>query len=194
MGHTGQAAAVARLETGRAAFATFLWRITACHALTYLIAGMIAYAVFDYKSLFETGPLAALMRPMDSPWIAAGPSLQIIRGLIFAVALYPFRKVFLEERNGWLKLWGLFVGLAILSTAGPSPGSVEGFIYTKLPLLSHLRGMPEVLAQTAALSAVLVAWYRTPRRAWNIGMGIAVGLVLLMGAAALLAPRPEAFK
>jgi hypothetical protein len=134
------------------------------------------------------------MRPIGSKWVAAGPALQVIRGLVFAVVLYPFRKVFLDENRGWLKLWGLFLGLAILSTMGPSPGSIEGLIYTRLSVVEHLRGLPEVIVQTLVLSALLVRWYHAPRRVWTIVMGVGVGLVVLMSVAGVFLERPEAFR
>ncbi len=194
MAHSAQAAARARTEPGQTAFTRFFWRVTACHVVTYMIAGLLAYSLFDYKGLFDTGPLAVFMRPIDSKWVAVGPGLQIIRGLIFAIVLYPFRRVFLEEDRGWLKLWGLFLGLAILAPEGPSPGSVEGLIYTKVPLLDHLRGLPEVVLQTLGLSLLLTGWYRRPHRAWNIGMATGVALVELMSVAGVLVQRPETFK
>jgi hypothetical protein len=194
MSHSAKPAAAVRLDPCQTTFATLLWRVTACHVVTYFLAGILAYFLLDYKTFFEAGPLAALMRPIASKWVAAGPALQVLRGLIFALALYPFRRVFLEESRGWLKLWGLLLGLAILSTAGPAPGSVEGLIYTKLSLLDHLRGLPEVVGQTLAFSVILARWYHAPRRAWTIGMGVAVGLVLLMSLAGAVAARPEGFR
>ncbi len=107
--------------------------MTSSHLVTYFVAGILAYALLDYATLFQSEGFSCLMRPLDSKWIAAGPALQVIRGLIFAVALYPFRSVFLADGRGWLKLWGLLLGLAIFSTAGAAPGSVEGMIYTKIP-------------------------------------------------------------
>ncbi len=188
------APAILPYQPMKTSFGEFFWRISACHIITYMIAGIFAYTLLDYKTLFETGALASFMRPVSSPWVAAGPALQVFRGLIFAVVLYPFRRVFLEEKRGWLKLWGLFVGLAILSTAGPTPGSVEGLIYTKVPLLGHLRGLPEVVLQTLAVSVLLTTWYRFPRKAWTVVMAVAVGLVYLMSLAALFQPRPSAFQ
>jgi hypothetical protein len=80
--------------------------------------------------------------------------LRLCRGArIFALALFPFRRVFLEERHGWLKLWGLLLGLCILSAAGPAPGSVEGLIYTQMPWTAQLLGLREVVAQTLAFSS-----------------------------------------
>ncbi|MFI5184497.1 MAG: hypothetical protein ACHQNV_08865 [Vicinamibacteria bacterium] len=79
--------------------------------------------------------------------------------------------MFLGGAQGWLKLWGLLMGLAIFSTAGAAPGSVEGMIYTKIPVAHHLLGLPEVLLQTLAFSLLLHAWHRHPGRAWSVVMG-----------------------
>jgi len=175
-------------------FPPFLARVTACHVVTYFVAGVLAYTLLDYRALFASDQLACYMRPIDSPWIAAGPALQVIRGLILALALYPFRRVFLDEPRGWLPLWGLIVGLAILSTAGPCPGSVEGLVYTKVPAISQLRGLPEVVLQTLAFSLLLVGWHRRPHRAWGLVVGTLAVLVVLMSVAGVLLPRPDAFR
>ena len=169
----------------------FTFRLTACHMVTYFVAGIFALALFDYQSLFAASPF---LRPLDSAWIAAGPALQVFRGLIFALALYPFRAVFLGQPRGWMKLWGLFLGLAIFSTAGPAPGSVEGLIYTRLAFTDHLRGLPEVVLQTLALSALAVAWHRRPHRAWNIVMGGLMVVVILMSLAGVFLERPEGLR
>lgn len=171
-------------------FPRFFVRVTSSHLVTYMVAGLLAYSVLDYATFFQTDVLACLMRPVSSRWVAAGPALQVVRGLIFAVALYPFRHVFLAERRGWLMLWGLLLGLAVFSTAGPAPGSVEGMIYTKIRLGSHLHGLPETVLQTLAFSVLLTAWHRRPHRAWDVVMGTLTVLVILMSAAGVFLPRP----
>ncbi|HVO09904.1 MAG TPA: hypothetical protein VMX54_04035 [Vicinamibacteria bacterium] len=171
-------------------FGRFFLRVTACHMVTYTIAGILAFYLADYQHSFASEHLACYMLPTSSMWVAAGPGLQVIRGLIFALCLYPFRHVFLDEPRGWLKLWGLVVGLAILSTAGPSPGSIEGMIYTRIPVRDQILGLHETLGQTLAFSILLVLWYRRPHRAWGIVMSIATALVLLMSLAGALAARP----
>ena len=174
-------------------FGRFTVRVTCCHVVTYFVAGVLAFTLLDYKNLFLSEGLSELMRPTSSRWVAAGPALQVVRGVIFALALYPFRRIILQEAGGWLKLWVLLVGLAILSTAGPAPGSVEGMIYTKIPITTQLIGLPEVVLQTLAFSALLVAWHRKPHRAWGIVMGLLVGMVILMSIAGVVLPRPSAF-
>lgn len=172
-------------------FTRFCFRITACHMVTYMVVGAAAYQIMDYPTLFAQE--GSIMVPTDSPRVVLGPALQLIRGFIFAAVLYPFRRVFLDEERGWLKLWGLFVGLAILSTAGPAPGSVEGMIYTRIPILNQVAGLWEVVLQTLAMSVLLVWWHRKPGRAWDIVMGGLALLVMLVSIAATLLPRPEGF-
>jgi hypothetical protein len=174
-------------------FRRFLGRVTSSHLVTYFVAGVLAYSLLDYRTLFQTEGLSCLMRPISSRWVAAGPALQVFRGLIFALALYPFRSIFLGGRHGWLKLWGLLAGLAIFSTAGPAPGSVEGLIYTKIPIRTQLLGLPEVLLQTLAFSLLLLAWHRHPHRAWAVVMGGLMLLGILMSVAGALLPRPAGF-
>lgn len=171
-------------------FARFAARLTACHMVTYFVAGVFAYLVFNYEEAFASEHLVCYMLPIQSKWVALGPGLQWIRGLIFAAALYPFRHVFLQERRGWLKLWGLIAGLAILSTAGPSPGSVEGMLYTQIPVLDQLLGLRETLPQTLAFSWLLVAWYVRPHRALGPVMYGLSALVVVFSILGALVPRP----
>lgn len=171
-------------------FARFAWRTTAVHVATYMVAGITASNLLDYAGWWRTDALSH-MRPLDSPWVAAGPGLQVVRGLILAVALAPFRSAFLDAPRGWARLWGLLVGIGILSTYGPAPGSVEGAIYTDLPVAAHLFGLPEVCAQSLAFALGLWGWYRWPHRAWGVVFGVLAVLALLASAAGvLLGPPP----
>ena len=170
-------------------FGRFFLRVTACHMVTYFVAGVLAYTLLDYATAFQSEHLACWMRPTTSKWVAAGPGLQWIRGLVFAAALYPFRRVFLEGERGWLKLWGLLLGLGILSTYGPAPGSVEGLLYTKIPPLDQVKGLSEVVGQSLAFSILLVAWHRRPHKAWGVVLYALTALVVLMSIAGVLVPR-----
>jgi hypothetical protein len=174
------------LTGSRPAFRIFAWRVIALHTLTYFLVGLAAFFILDYRRAFEATDLQYLMKPTTSPWVAAGPALQPIRGLLFALVLYPFAAEFIHRRRGALILWGLLLGLAVFGTAGPSPGSLEGILYTKLPLRLHLFGLPEVILQTLLFSVGLVTWSRRPRKWKDITGGIGVGLVILMSTAGVL--------
>ena len=167
-------------------FGTFFWRITSAHVITYFLMGLLASQILNYHELFETPPFSHFMKPMSSKAIAAGPALQLIRGLIFSIALWAFRDVFLNTKRGWLKLWGLLVGLSILSTTAAGPGSVEGFIYTTIPIEKQVIGYLEVLPQTLLFSLLVYQWYQKPRKVWNIVSGVLVGLILLMSLMAVM--------
>jgi hypothetical protein len=168
----------------------FVLRVSACHMVTYFVAGVLAFFLLDYETAFQSEHFACWMRPTTSKWVALGPGLQWIRGLVFAIVLYPFRHVFLDSSRGWLALWGLLLGIGILSTYGPAPGSVEGLLYTTIPPLEQIAGLAEVLAQSLAFSVLLVAWYRRPRRAWGIVLYALSAVVVLMSVAGALVPRP----
>ena len=156
--------------------------------ISYFLAGLFAYYFLNYKELFESEPFSHFMKPVDSKAVAAGPALQAVRGVVFSIALWPFRKAFLEVDYGWFKLWVLIVGLSILSTVGAAPGSIEGFIYTTIPVEKQVMGYLEVLPQTLAFSLMVFYWYRSPRKAWNWLSVIIVVLIILMSILALIIP------
>ena len=57
-------------------FATFALRVTACHVVTYFIAGVFAVFVLDYKGVFATEALACFMRPVSDPVVALGQVIE----------------------------------------------------------------------------------------------------------------------
>lgn len=172
-------------ETVKTSWIQFLWRVTSVQVISYFVFGLIFSTAFNYSNAYTASILSTFMKPTSSPWVAAGPLLQIIRGVVFAVVLYPFKNVFLKNKQGWFLLWGLFIGLAIIGPVGPAPGSVEGMIYTKLPLTYHLYGLPEVLLQTLFFSLGLFYWYRKPGKAWNTLMLIGFVLIAAMSLAGI---------
>ena len=169
-------------------FGIFFWRITSAHIITYFLAGIYAYHLLHYQGLFKSPPYSCFMKKMDSWEVAAGPALQVIRGLIFSVVLWSFRGVFLDTRYGWLKLWGLLIGLSVLSTTAAAPGSVEGFIYTTLPVREQIIGYLEVIPQTLLFSLMVYYWYKKPHKAWNVVSIVMVLIILFFSIAALFLP------
>jgi hypothetical protein len=160
------------------------------HTFTYFLVGLVASVVFNYSADFARPELQAYMRQIGDPIIALGPALQPIRGILFALALYPLREILFQRKNGWLIMWWLLVALGILSTFGPSPSSVEGAIYTTLPILDQFfsGGMLEILTQSFLFSALLYYWVNHPEKRWlHWLLGILFGLVLLMSLMGYLA-------
>jgi hypothetical protein len=136
------------------------------HTVTYFLAGLIASNLFNYAGLFAIPSMTGFMRPITDVWVMIGPLFQPLRGILFALAFYPLRESLFKKKFGWLTSWGLLVIIGILSTYGPTPGSIEGLLYTRVPLLAHLRGLPEVLFQSLAYSLVLYYWVNHPEKRW----------------------------
>jgi hypothetical protein len=165
----------------------FVLQITILHFVTYFLFGAVAAVVLNYPYWYSVPPLSFYMKPTDSVWVAAGPLFQFIRGPIMGLALYPFRRIFVEAKNGWLYLWGIFLGIGILSTFGPAPGSIEGLVFTTFPAVLQIAFLPEVILQSLALSVLLFLWQRHPgdKRLW-IPIVIVFGVLLALGTLGVL--------
>ena len=172
-------------------FTVFTWRVIAAHMVTYFVTGLVAITFLDYQQLFESPPYSSFMKPMNSAAVAAGPALQLVRGLIFSLVLWPFRSVFFESRYGWLKLWALLVGLCTLSTTAAAPGSVEGFIYTTIPMNKQVLGYLEVLPQTLMFSLIVYYWNKYPRNLWTIISVVLVSIIVLISILAVAMARSQ---
>jgi hypothetical protein len=160
------------------------------HTVTYFVMGVFAYLVFDYPRLYAESSFKYIMRQTTEPLVMAGPLFQPLRGLIFGTAFYILRRSFFGEDRGWLRMWAVLVCLSILGTFGPTPASVEGMIYTTLPLRLHLIGLPEVLLQALLLSFIVFYWIRNPDKKWlRWVMGALFCLVLLVPTLGLLSSR-----
>ena len=175
--------------TKRSSWLSFAWRVTATHMITYMAMGMLFSTLFRYPEMYRTGHLAHFMRDFTSPWIPAGPSLQFIRGILFAGVLWPFHARIFNSPRGWRWLWGLMAGFAILGTAGPAPGSLEGFIYTQLSVTEHLTGLPETVVQTFIFSMILYFWEKKPSRRMHIAAVAGVSLILFFSLGGILAAK-----
>jgi membrane-associated PAP2 superfamily phosphatase len=149
------------------------------HTVTYFIMGLLASTILDYTRFLAETSLSLFMRPTTDPWVMAGPLFQPVRGILFGIVFYLLREPFFGKKNGWLVMWMVLVVVGIFSTFGPTPGSIEGMLYTVLPLPVHLRGLPEVLLQSLFLSIILFYWVNRPQVKWlSWVMGIA--FVILM--------------
>ncbi len=161
------------------------------HTVTYFIVGVLAFLLLDYAHLYALPDLARLMRQTDDPLVMAGPLFQPLRGFVFALAIYPLREVIFARARGWLVLWGLFVGLGIVSTFGPAPGSIEGLIYTVISVPHQLLGLTEVIIQAGLLAFGVVYGVNHSEKRWlNRLMIVLFVLVILLPLSGFLAgPR-----
>jgi hypothetical protein len=158
------------------------------HTVTYFIVGAAAFILFDYRELITSTAFGTNFRPLDHPLIIAGPLLQPIRGGLFGLMFYLLRVPFFGSRHGWLVMWATLVVFGILGTFAAPAGSIEGMIYTTLPLSLHLIGLPEVLVQSLLLSCLVFYWVTSPEKRW-IGwtLRFGFGLVIVLLATVLIA-------
>jgi hypothetical protein len=138
------------------------------HSLTYFIAGMLASNIFDYRSVFELPIIRDYMVEFGTASVFWGPFIQPIRGLVIGLVLIPFRNFLASAKYGWLYLWLIFVGIGIVATPAAAPSSIEGIVYTKLPLWYHCFGLPEILAQTFVFCVFVYLYMRYPTGILNV--------------------------
>jgi hypothetical protein len=138
------------------------WGITlktvVVHTITYFLMGLLAFFIFDYSTQF-----------------------------LFGIAFYLLREVLFGKKYGWLITWVVLVIIGILSPFGPAPGSIEGMIFTVLPLSSHLTGQLEVYLQSFLLSVIVFYWVNHSEKKWLTWvLGVAFFLALLFPTLGLL--------
>jgi len=158
----------------------FVGRVTVVHVVTYFVFGILSVLIVPGGHMMYALPeMDVYFRPISSPYVMAGTLFQVIRGPILALGIFPFRQIFLQDRWGWFHLWGLFLTLAILAPAGAAPGSIEGYVYTQLPLWFHITYLPDIVLQTLAFSGLVFLWER--RREKIIAIPLLVLFVVIVG-------------
>lgn len=168
------------MEANAASAAKVVGKTIVVHTVTYFIVGLLAFTLFDYTTRFSAGELSSFMRPTDDPLVAAGPLFQPVRGILFGIVFYLLREVFFAKKRGWLIMWTTLVFLGIFSTFGPTPGSIEGLIYTTLSPSLQLLGLAEVLLQSLCLAFVLHYWVTHAGKRWLSRVLVGLFLVALI--------------
>lgn len=159
-----------------------------CHTLTYFVIGALA-AHFLHYAEFMARPDSGMRRITD-PMVMAGPLFQPLRGLVFALVFYPLRDRLFGKKFGWLIMSWMLIAIGILSTFGPASGSIEGMIYTPVPIRYQLRGWLEVVPQALLLSALLCYWVNHPAKKWlSWVLGILFAIAMALPVLGLLVPR-----
>jgi hypothetical protein len=160
----------------------YIWTIAYSHVIAYFLAGVFGFYIINYKELYSTDSLSLLMRPVTDPVVALGPALQIIRGIIIALILFPMQKVFFEEKHGLKKLALIILGFSLLSTIGPTFGSFDGYIYTIIPAMYQILGYPEAIIYIVLFIGLI--WisnkYKTKKIITVLSI-IMTGIIILMG-------------
>ena len=160
----------------------FIWRITYAHVISFFIAGAFAMTFMNYGEHYINEPLSLFMKPTTHPIVSLGMILQVIRGIIVALVIYPLHKAFFEEDYGFIKLGLIILGLSVLSTFGSGIGSVDGYIFTTLPLATHMLGYPEAIIWILSFIGILYLSYKYKnKKIINIVSITLMLLIFLMG-------------
>jgi hypothetical protein len=158
----------------------YFWQVTYAHTIAYFIAGIFALAVINYRDLFAAEIISSFMRSVDEPVVALGPGLQIFRGILLSLILLPLRKTFFEEKYGLLKLGIIILGLSLFLTIGPTMGSFEGYIYTKIPYMYQVLGYPEAIIYVLLFTGILGISIKYSHRKIITVLSIVVVLLIIL--------------
>lgn len=176
-------------------FTSIAFKATVVHTVTYFVIGLLSFALLDYTTKYADPAVAVVYRQMGDPMIAAGPLFQVLRGFLFGIAFYAARGAFFASPRGWLSLWLVLMVVGIFAPFGAAPGSVEGFVYSKLPVWFHLITLPELIVQSFLLAVLTHYWVHHPEKAWlRWFFGVAMTIVVLLavlGALAALGVLPQ---
>jgi hypothetical protein len=143
-------------------------KVVVAHTVTYFIVGALAYQVLT-KTLYEgSDPIfARFMRTPADPDLWRPVMLwfmpaQVLRGLLMAVALYPFYDTLLawSIRKRFLSLTGLYLIFGYWASAVAAPGTIDGLVYLRpeFTVPTHLIVQPEIILQGAALAWWVARW------------------------------------
>ena len=135
-------------------FIIFYIKVAIIHIFTYIIFATLFSNIIDYSTVYSNLLVANFIQDLESTSIIISPLLEIIRALFIAIALYPIRNI-MHSKIGWLYVWMIFVSIGIIATPSYAPSSIEGIIYTKLPMSFHLINLPEILLQTLSFSIII---------------------------------------
>ena len=149
-------------------FLGFAIRVIVAHSVTYFLVGAAAYQLLT-KTLYEgADPIfARFMRTPAEPdvwrhvmiWFLPA---QVLRGLLMAVALYPFYETLLawSAKKRFLTLLVVYLVFGYWACAVAAPGTIDGLVYMRPEFTprAHLLVQPEIILQGAAMAAWVARW------------------------------------
>jgi len=136
----------------------YLFRFSLVHVIIYVFIALLFRNYLNYNEQFTSSVLYNNFRNIDSTIMRFAPLFQLGRGLFLGLIIYPVYNCIIGVKYGWLRLFALLWGLSLIGSVAATPGSIEGFIYTKTPIIEHLLGLPEVTLQTMLFSLIFVSW------------------------------------
>ncbi len=148
-------------------FLKFALIVVIAQVVTYYFAGIIAQTVLGANQFYPPSPnaISYLRDPRDlglQIWILPA---QALRGLLFALVLFPFKKRIAEFGllRGGLVIAGFVFVAGYVAASG---GMIEHFVYFKAedyPVRFAVITFVEILIQTAIMGPWVVAWMKRSR-------------------------------
>jgi hypothetical protein len=146
-------------------FLKFALIVMVTMVVTYFIAGLVARFVLGGDEFYPPSPTAiSYLRDPAAPGMALiiWPA-QALRGLLFALVLFPLRKRFME-----LGVWGGGFALAgiifVVGYVAASGGMIEHFVwFTEYPIKFAQLTFIEILIQVAIMGPWTVSWMKRAR-------------------------------
>jgi hypothetical protein len=155
-----------RAGAGGRSVAVFVLLVAVAHALTYFVAGALAFATLTHGLYEGADPLfgSYVRTPGETElwqhvtaWFLPA---QLVRGALIGLALSPFLPS-LQRWSVWKRtaaVTGLYLVIGFWGAAVAAPGNIEGLVYLRpeFNLDVVLLVQPEIIVQGAAM-ALLVA-------------------------------------
>ena len=120
----------------------------------------------DYSIKYAYPIVSASLRQTDHPMVTAGSLFQVLRGFLFGIVFYVLRDILDSKSRGWTTIWLVLIFVGILSPFGAAPGSIEGVVYSTLPMWFHIMSLPELLIQSFLLALLTHYWVNHPEKKW----------------------------
>lgn len=136
----------------------YVGRFTVAHVIIYTLMATVFLIV---QNTLPTSTQVAL--ETFTPYRPVGlfaTSGEVIRSVILALVLYPFYETIVRAERGWLVLFAALWGVALVGSVQPMPGSIEGVIYTEIPVLGHIVVLVAGAIEVFAFSWLFLWWER----------------------------------
>jgi len=168
-------------------FSSIAIKTTQLHTVTYFLIGLLSFLLLNYTARYADPAVAVALRPTDHPLVKAGPLFQVLRGFLFGIVFYTLRDLVFTRQYGWLILWLVLLVVGVFSPFSSAPGSIEGVVYSTLPLWFHLMSLPELLVQSFLLAFGSHYLVNHPEKRWmNRMLGIFFALICLLALLGIL--------
>jgi len=162
-------------------FSAIAIKTTLVHTVTYFLIGLVSFLFLDYSARYADPAVAVAFRQTDHPLVTAGPLFQVLRGFLFGIAFFTLRNVIFPKQRGWLTLWLVLLIIGVLSPFSSAPGSIEGVVYSTLPIWFHIMSLPELIIQSFLLASLTHYMVNHPEKRWLIILfGFLSAMIILL--------------